>query len=146
MSLCCITPTSIWKPDWGGETIFYKDDHDAVLAVTPRAGRLVISRSAILHRGSVPTHDCHEARLTIAYKLRSGRAAFLGHIENVFRPLLFELKAFRDLRSMPDVLRARLGEGPEEAPRAAGQKRRLAVGRAAIVLVRQNGSPSTARI
>jgi len=61
----------IWKPDWGGETIFYKDDHDAVLAVTPRAGRLVISRGAILHRGSVPTHDCHEARLTIAYKLRS---------------------------------------------------------------------------
>jgi 2OG-Fe(II) oxygenase superfamily len=62
----------IWEPDWGGETIFYKDDNDAVLAVSPRPGRLVISRGAILHRGTVPTQDCNEARLTIAYKLNSG--------------------------------------------------------------------------
>jgi hypothetical protein len=62
----------IWQPDWGGETIFYKDDNDAVLAVSPRPGRLVVSRGAILHRGTVPTQDCHEARLTIAYKLDSG--------------------------------------------------------------------------
>ena len=62
----------IWQPDWGGETLFYKDDNDAVLAVSPRPGRLVVSRGAILHRGTVPTQDCHEARLTIAYKLRSG--------------------------------------------------------------------------
>jgi len=62
----------IWEPDWGGETIFYKDDNDAVLAVSPRPGRLVVSRGAILHRGTVPTQDCHEARLTIAYKLDSG--------------------------------------------------------------------------
>jgi hypothetical protein len=61
-----------WQPDWGGETIFYKDDNDAVLAVSPRPGRLVVSRGAILHRGTVPTHDCYEARLTIAYKLGSG--------------------------------------------------------------------------
>jgi len=61
-----------WQPDWGGETMFYKDDYDAVLAVSPRPGRLVVSRGAILHRGTVPTHDCHEARLTIAYKLGSG--------------------------------------------------------------------------
>ena len=60
-----------WQPDWGGETIFYKDDNDAVLAVSPRPGRLVVSRGAILHRGTVPTHDCDEARLTIAYKLRA---------------------------------------------------------------------------
>jgi hypothetical protein len=61
-----------WQPDWGGETIFYKDDNDAVLAVSPRPGRLVVSRGAILHRGTVPTQDCLEARLTIAYKLGSG--------------------------------------------------------------------------
>lgn len=60
-----------WQPDWGGETIFYKDDYDAVLAVSPRSGRIVVSRGAILHRASVPTLDCHEQRLTIAYKLRS---------------------------------------------------------------------------
>jgi hypothetical protein len=61
-----------WQPDWGGETIFYKDDYDAVLAVSLRPGRLVVSRAAILHRGTVPTPDCYEARLTIAYKLGSG--------------------------------------------------------------------------
>jgi len=60
-----------WQLDWGGETIFYKDDDDAVLAVSPRPGRLVISRGAILHRASVPTQDCQEARLTIVYKLRA---------------------------------------------------------------------------
>jgi len=60
-----------WQLDWGGETIFFKDDNDAVLAETPRPGRLVVSRGAILHRASVPTQDCHEARLTIVYKLRA---------------------------------------------------------------------------
>ena len=62
----------IWQLDWGGETLFYNDDNDAALAVSPRPGRLVVNRAAILHRGTVPTHGCHEARLTIAYKLGSG--------------------------------------------------------------------------
>lgn len=58
-----------WHSDWGGETIFYNDQHDAELAVTPRPGRFVISRGAILHRGGVPSRTCHEERLTIACKL-----------------------------------------------------------------------------
>src|SRR5450432_1632332 len=62
----------IWQPDWGGETLFYNDDNDAVLAVSPRPGRLVVSRAAILHRGTVPTRSCYEERFTIAYKLGSG--------------------------------------------------------------------------
>jgi hypothetical protein len=61
-----------WQLDWGGETIFFKDDNDAVLAVSPRPGRVVVSRGAILHRASVPTRDCSEQRLTIVYKLISG--------------------------------------------------------------------------
>lgn len=68
----------IWQPDWGGETIFYKDDNDAVLAVSPRPGRLVISRGAILHRATVPAQECYEARLTIAYKLDSAGRPSLG--------------------------------------------------------------------
>src|ERR1700744_4567578 len=60
-----------WRPDWGGETIFFNDDNDAVLAVSPRPGRIVGSRGAILHRASVPTLDWHGQGLTIAYKLRS---------------------------------------------------------------------------
>lgn len=61
-----------WEPDWGGETIFYDDDNDAVTAVSPRPGRVVVSRGAILHRATVPTRSCYEERFTIAYKLGSG--------------------------------------------------------------------------
>jgi hypothetical protein len=60
-----------WKPDWGGETIYYTDEEDAELAISPRPGRLVISRGAILHRGSVPARGCYEERYTLAYKLNS---------------------------------------------------------------------------
>jgi SM-20-related protein len=60
-----------WKPDWGGETIYYNDHEDAELAITPRPGRLVIARGALLHRGNVPTRACHEERYTLAYKLNS---------------------------------------------------------------------------
>ena len=59
----------IWHSDWGGETIFYDDQYDAELAVTPRPGRFVVSRGAILHRGGVPSGFCSEERFTIAYKL-----------------------------------------------------------------------------
>jgi len=58
-----------WSVDWGGETILSSDDGDAQLAVTPRPGRLLAFRGAILHRGGVPTRICFEERLTVAYKL-----------------------------------------------------------------------------
>jgi hypothetical protein len=61
----------IWQTDWGGETIFYNDDEDAALAVSPRPGRVVVARGAILHRANVPTRSCYEERLTVAYKLTS---------------------------------------------------------------------------
>jgi len=64
-----------WQIDWGGETIFYDDDYEAQLVVTPKAGRMIISRGAILHRGTVPTRACHEERYTVAYKLLSGDPA-----------------------------------------------------------------------
>jgi SM-20-related protein len=62
-----------WKPDWGGETIYYNDEEDTELAIMPRPGRLVIARGALLHRGNVPTRACHEERYTLAYKLNSLR-------------------------------------------------------------------------
>ena len=64
-----------WHTDWGGETIFFDDDYDARLVVTPRAGRVVVARGAILHRGTVPPSSCREKRYTIAYKLLSGDPA-----------------------------------------------------------------------
>lgn len=60
-----------WQPDWGGETIYYNDEGDAEFAITPRPGRLVIARGALLHRGNVPTRSCYEERYTLAYKLNS---------------------------------------------------------------------------
>ncbi|HEY4076686.1 MAG TPA: 2OG-Fe(II) oxygenase [Rhizomicrobium sp.] len=61
-----------WHADWGGETLFFNDRHDAELAVTPRPGRLVIARGAILHRAGVPSKICDRARLTVACKLTAG--------------------------------------------------------------------------
>ena len=64
-----------WQADWGGETIYFNDDYDAELVVSPRPGRVVVARGAILHRGTVPTRTCYEERLTLAYKLNSGKSA-----------------------------------------------------------------------
>lgn len=64
-----------WRPDWGGETIYYNDQEEAELVVMPRPGRLVIARGAVLHRGNVPTRICYEERYTLAYKLNSLGAA-----------------------------------------------------------------------
>lgn len=58
-----------WQTDWGGETIYFNDEQDAELVVSPKAGRLVVARGAILHRGGIPTRVCHEERYTLAYKL-----------------------------------------------------------------------------
>ena len=60
-----------WEPEWGGETIFYDENYDAQVVVSPRPGRLIVSRSSILHRGTVPTRSCYEQRLTLAYKMWS---------------------------------------------------------------------------
>ena len=60
-----------WNIDWGGETIYYNDDEDAQYAITPRPGRLVIARGAILHRGNVPNRNCYAERYSLAYKLNS---------------------------------------------------------------------------
>jgi hypothetical protein len=64
-----------WQSDWGGETIYYNDDEDAELVISPRPGRLVIARGAILHRGNVPTRSCYEERFSLAYKLNCVGAA-----------------------------------------------------------------------
>jgi hypothetical protein len=59
-----------WETDWGGETIYFDDNNDAQIVVSPRPGRMVVARGPILHRGNVPARDCSHARLTIACKLR----------------------------------------------------------------------------
>jgi len=60
-----------WHSDWGGETIFYRAGHEAELAITPRPGRIVVFRGALLHRGGAPSRICFETRLTISCKLHA---------------------------------------------------------------------------
>ncbi len=63
-----------WERIWGGETIFYNDAGDAVHAVSPKPGRLVLFRSRIEHRGTPPSRLCLRSRLTLALKLEGAAA------------------------------------------------------------------------
>lgn len=56
----------IWRGNWGGETIFYDQNLDAVAAITPKAGRLVMFHSNIFHRAGVPHPDTPTYRYTIS--------------------------------------------------------------------------------
>ena len=60
-----------WEQDWMGETLFYDESGDAIYAVLPRPGRLVVFDGHLLHRGGVPSRDCHEPRLSVAFKFQA---------------------------------------------------------------------------
>jgi SM-20-related protein len=59
-----------WEQDWGGETLFYDDEGDAVACVSPRPNRLALFHGAILHRNGLPARECYEPRLALALKFR----------------------------------------------------------------------------
>ena len=68
-----------WKRDWGGESIFYNYVGDAVVAVNPVPGRVVIFDSAIEHRTGLVQRECYEPRFVIAYQfLTSSRAGCMA--------------------------------------------------------------------
>lgn len=58
-----------WNPEWGGETLFYSTELDAMAAVTPRPGRLAIFDGNIPHVGRPPNRICYAPRYTLAFKL-----------------------------------------------------------------------------
>lgn len=58
-----------WNIEWGGETMFYDSTGDAIAAVTPRPGRLVVFDGGILHAGRPPNRICYAPRYTLAFKL-----------------------------------------------------------------------------
>ena len=60
-----------WETEWGGETLFYDDTGDAQLAVTPKAGRLLLFDGAVRHAGKPPNRNCPVGRYTFAIKLRA---------------------------------------------------------------------------
>lgn len=59
-----------WDTEWGGETLFYEDDGDASIAVSPRPARLVLFDGAVRHAGKAPNRNCPIGRYTFAVKLR----------------------------------------------------------------------------
>jgi len=61
-----------WDTEWGGETLFYSDDGDAQVAVSPKPGRLVLFDGQIRHAGKPPNRNCPVGRYTFAIKLRAG--------------------------------------------------------------------------
>jgi len=63
--------TDGWQREWGGETIFFSDDGEARIAVSPKPGRLVLFRGGIEHRASPPMRDCPRPRLTIVIKFEA---------------------------------------------------------------------------
>jgi SM-20-related protein len=56
----------VWRGRWGGETVFYDDAIDAVAAVTPKPGRLVMFHSNLFHRAGVPHPDTPTYRYTLS--------------------------------------------------------------------------------
>lgn len=58
-----------WNVEWGGETLFYNSQQDAVAVVTPKPGRLVVFDGSIAHVGRPPNRMCYAPRYTLAFKL-----------------------------------------------------------------------------
>lgn len=62
-----------WPHEWQGETMFYdhQDDTDALIAVTPRPGRIAVFRGSIPHRSAAPSRLCLGPRYTWVFKFTS---------------------------------------------------------------------------
>jgi len=56
-----------WRENWQGETLFFDASREPVYALAPRPGRLALFHSDILHRAGVPSRECFEPRLSVAF-------------------------------------------------------------------------------
>lgn len=61
-------PNPEWASELGGETLWYDEAGEIQEAIEPRAGRVVIFRGNILHKGSPPTRLFWGSRFTTAFK------------------------------------------------------------------------------
>ena len=58
-----------WDVDWGGETLFFNDARDdLVAAVYPKPGRLIVFDSKIPHVARPLSRKCPELRITLMFK------------------------------------------------------------------------------
>ncbi|MEV8510699.1 2OG-Fe(II) oxygenase [Dactylosporangium sp. NPDC051484] len=60
-----------WRTEWGGELTFFNAAGDAVHAITPRPGRMLVFEGALAHRVGIPMRECYESRLTLAVKFKT---------------------------------------------------------------------------
>lgn len=61
-----------WPGDWMGETLFYDAEREATHAVSFKPGRLLVFDADMLHRGGLPSPDCSDPRLSVAFKFYAG--------------------------------------------------------------------------
>lgn len=66
-----IYPNIEWDINWGGETLFYDNScEEIVAAIRPKPGRVVLFNSSIYHSARPPQSHCPFSRYTIALKLK----------------------------------------------------------------------------
>lgn len=63
-----VYPNPEWRPEYGGETMFYDESGEIIECIEPREGRVVLFHGSILHKGSPPGRLFHESRYTTAFK------------------------------------------------------------------------------
>jgi SM-20-related protein len=60
---------ALWPVPWGGETVFYSQDHEQIVAsVLPRPGRVVIFHGGIPHAARAPSRESRALRVTLVFK------------------------------------------------------------------------------
>ena len=59
-----------WQRDWGGETIFYTEDHEIRRAVRPRPGRVILFPGGLIHSARPPLPSHGGPRYTVALKFQ----------------------------------------------------------------------------
>lgn len=63
-----VYPNPEWSSELGGETVFYDESGEAVVAVEPRPGRVCVFHGCIQHKGSPPSRLFWGSRYTTAFK------------------------------------------------------------------------------
>ncbi|XP_070532424.1 uncharacterized protein [Ptychodera flava] len=58
-----------WKVEYNGETVFFDDDYEPILAIKPKYGRIAVFNCGILHSARPPSSLVNGARYTFAVKV-----------------------------------------------------------------------------
>jgi SM-20-related protein len=66
---CVVYMNENWEADWGGETMFYSEDKDAVLrAIMPKFGRVAVFPGTVPHKAAPVSRVCPKVRTTLMFK------------------------------------------------------------------------------